>query len=152
MYPILLTLHSYVRWLVLSTLLVSILTAYYGWFNKRKFSRFDTDTRNVTSTTVNIQFLLGISLYFISPLIGYFYQDFPNTIHLREVRFFGMEHSLMMFVAVSLVSIGSAKSKQKVNDEEKFKAMAIWFSIALLIILSSIPWPFTGLVSRPYFR
>ncbi len=79
-------------------------------------------------------------------------QNFDEAIHLREIRFFGMEHSLMMFVAVSVISVGSAKAKRKNTDRDKFKTMTIWFTIGLLIILSSIPWPFTGLVSRPYFR
>jgi hypothetical protein len=43
-------------------------------------------------------------------------------------------------------------SKRKPGDREKFKTMAIWFSIALFIIFLSIPWPFSPFTSRPYLR
>jgi hypothetical protein len=63
-----------------------------------------------------------------------------------------MEHSLMMFIAISVISAGSAIAKRKVKDDEKFKTIAIWYTIALFIIFFSIPWSFSPLVSRPYFR
>ncbi|WP_256013478.1 hypothetical protein [Desertivirga xinjiangensis] len=147
-----LTLHSYVRWFVLGSLLISIVIAWYGSIKEKKFSDSHDRLRHVTATIAHIQFTLGIILYFISPIVKYFMQNFDEAIHLREIRFFGMEHSLMMFVAVSVISVGSAKAKRKNTDRDKFKTMTIWFTIGLLIILSSIPWPFTGLVSRPYFR
>jgi len=63
-----------------------------------------------------------------------------------------MEHSVMMILAITIITLGSAKTKRKQSDKEKFKTMAIWFTIALLIILTSIPWKFSPLASRPYFR
>jgi cytochrome b561 len=63
-----------------------------------------------------------------------------------------MEHSLMMVIAIIVITIGSAKAKRKLTDREKFKTMALWFSAGLLIILSSVPWAFSPLISRPYFR
>jgi hypothetical protein len=63
-----------------------------------------------------------------------------------------MEHSLMMIVAIVIITIGSAKAKRKPTDIEKFKTMAIWFSIGLFIILVNIPWPFSPFASRSFFR
>ena len=152
MYFIILTLHSYIRWFVLGALLITIVLAYYGWIKKKNFSAFDNRLRHITEKIVQIQFIFGIILYCISPVVRTFFHDFKNTVHFRDIRFFGMEHGIMMILAVSLISIGSEKAKRKVIDQEKFKTIAIWFTIGLLVILSSIPWPFTGLVSRPYFR
>lgn len=58
----------------------------------------------------------------------------------------------MMLTAIIIVTIGSAKAKRKSTDKEKFKTMAIWFTIALLIILTSITWSFLPIAGRPYFR
>ncbi|WP_448635056.1 hypothetical protein [Pedobacter panaciterrae] len=63
-----------------------------------------------------------------------------------------MEHSLMMVIAIVVITIGSARAKRKLTDPEKFQTMALWFSAGLLIILSSVPWAFSPLISRPYFR
>jgi len=152
MYPILLASHSLVRWLVLASLLYAIIRAYQGWRSKSNFTAVDNSVRHWTATIVHIQFLLGLGLYFISPIVDYFLHHFQDAVHQREIRFFGMEHSIMMLLAVAIISIGSAKAKRKPTDVEKFKTVAIWFTVGLLIILTSVPWPFSPFTSRPYFR
>ena len=152
MYSTLLASHSLVRWLVLASLLFALFRAYHGWFSKRAFTPFDNSVRHWTATIAHIQLVLGLYLYFVSPITDYFLHHFKEAVHLREIRFFGMEHSLVMFIAITLITIGSAKAKRKQTDLEKFKTIAIWFSIGLLAILSSIPWAFSPLTSRPNFR
>lgn len=152
MYSTLLSLHSLVRWLVLISLLIAIFRAYQGWFGKKIFTRSDKLLKMVTVAIVHIQFILGLVLYFISPVVDYFLKNFKEAMKVREVRFFGMEHIFVMVIAVVLITIGSSLSKRKEADQQKFKALAIWFTIGLLLILSSIPWAFSPLVSRPWFR
>lgn len=152
MYNILLTLHSLTRWFVLGSLLFAIFRAYLGWLASKPFSKFDNRVRHITATIAHIQLMLGIWLYFISPIVHYFLQNFSTAVHERGIRFFGMEHVTMMLTGITIITIGSIKVKNKTTDQEKFKTMAIWFTIALLIILSSIPWSFSPLISRPNFR
>ena len=152
MYSTLLSLHSLIRWFVLAILIFAIFRAFNGWFSKRSFSRTDNTLRHWTATVAHIQLILGLFLYFISPIVDYFLHHFNDAVHRREIRFFGMEHSLMMITAIVVITIGSAKAKRKQTDAEKFKTMALWFSAGLLIILSSVPWAFSPLISRPYFR
>ena len=152
MYSTLLTLHSLVRWLVLTSLLFAIYRAYHGWFTGRAFSRFDNSIRHWTATITHIQLMIGILLYIFSPIVNYFLRNYTEAVHQREIRFFGMEHSLMMLMAIVVITIGSAKAKRKKTDIEKFKVMAVWFTVGLLIILTSIPWAFSPLASRPNFR
>lgn len=152
MYSTLLTLHSLVRWLVLTSLLFAIYRAYHGWFTKKAYSPFDNSVRHWTATIAHIQLMIGLVLYFISPIVNYFLHNYAEAVHQREIRFFGMEHSLMMLIAIIVITIGSAKAKRKPTDREKFKTMALWFTVGLLIILTSIPWAFSPLASRPNFR
>ena len=152
MYLTSLALHSLVRWFVLASLLFAIFWAYRGWFFKKQFRAFDNNVRHITATIAHIQLVLGVWLYFISPVVNYFLHHFSEAVHVRQIRFFGMEHITMMLTGIVLITIGSAKAKRKTTDPEKFKTMAIWFSIALLVILSSIPWSFSPLISRPNFR
>lgn len=152
MYSTLLSLHSLVRWLILTSLIVAILIAYRGWLSKKAFSRFHNSVRHWTATVAHIQLVIGVWLYFISPVIDYFLHNYKEAVHQREIRFFGMEHSVMMLTAIVIITVGSAKAKRKPTDAEKFKTMAIWFTVGFLIILISIPWAFSPLASRPYFR
>ncbi|RYY35444.1 MAG: hypothetical protein EOP46_09990 [Sphingobacteriaceae bacterium] len=150
MYSLLLPLHSLVRWLVLAGLLFAIYRAYRGKTKKLPYTQFDDRVRHITTTIVHIQFMIGAGLYFVSPIVNYFLTNFKEAVHLREIRFFGMEHIAMMVVAVTVISIGSAKAKRKDTDNAKFKTQLVWLTIGLIIILTSIPWPFSPLVHRPW--
>ena len=152
MYITLLALHSLTRWLVLGSLLFAILWSYRGWLSNKSYSKFDNVVRHTTATIAHVQLILGGWLYFISPIVSYFLHNIGTAMHERSIRFFGMEHITMMLIGITVITIGSAKAKRKTTDPEKFKTMAIWFTIALLIILSSIPWSFSPLISRPNFR
>jgi cell division protein FtsW (lipid II flippase) len=152
MYVTLLALHSFTRWLVLSSLLLAIFGGYRGWLFDKPYLKFDNMVRHTTATVAHIQLVLGILLYFISPIVSYFLHNFSTAVHERAIRFFGMEHITMMLIGITVITIGSAKAKRKTTDREKFKTMAIWFTVALLIILSSVPWSFSPLISRPNIR
>ena len=152
MYSFLLATHSLFRWLVLASLVYAIFIGYRGWFSRRAFSSHDNRVRHITATISHIQLLLGLWLYFISPIVEYFLQHFKTSVHERTLRFFGMEHITMMVIAVVIITISSVAAKRKATDVQKFKTMAIWYSVALVIIFLSIPWGFSPFTSRPYYR
>lgn len=144
--------HSITRWLVLASLLYAIYRAYKGYTLNAKFSKTDNTVRHWTATIAHIQLVIGITLYTQSPIIKYFWHNFNEAIHNLDTAFFGLFHIILMLTAIILITIGSALSKRKTTDKEKFKTMLVWFSISLLIIFIAIPWPFSPLAHRPYFR
>lgn len=152
MYNTLLALHSLTRWLVLGSLIFALFRAYRGWLFKKPFSKTDNIVRIVSATVAHVQLVLGLTLYFVSPIVNYFLHNFGIAVRERNIRFFGMEHVTMMLVAITLITIGSVKTKHKPADEQKFKTMAIWYTIAFVIIFLSIPWSFSPFTSRPNFR
>ncbi len=144
--------HSTVRWLVLASLIYAIFRAYRGYRSNAVFSKTDNAVRHWTATIAHVQLMLGLVLYFQSPLIKYFFANFKETVWKLDFSFFGLLHSLMMLLAVVVLTIGSALAKRKTNDRDKFKTMLLWFSLSLLLIFIAIPWPFSPLAQRPYFR
>ncbi len=152
MYTNIIFLHSITRWLVLVTLLYALYRSINGLLFHRKFTSHDNKVRHWSATIAHIQLVFGVWLYFISPVIDYFLHNYKDAVKQPDVRFFGMEHSVMMLSAIVLITIGSAKTKRKEIDKDKFKTLVIWYAIALIIILVTIPWPFSLLSSRPYLR
>lgn len=152
MYQTLTFYHSTMRWLVLVSLLYAIYRAYKGYTLNAKFSSTDNSIRHWTATIAHIQLVIGIILYTQSPIIKYFWQNFNEAIHNIDTTFFGLLHIILMLTAIILITIGSALSKRKTTDKDKFKTMLLWFLIALIIIFIAIPWPFSPLANRPYFR
>lgn len=152
MYIFLLAFHSILRWLVLLILIYSIIRAFHGWFTGRKFNSSDNLLRVGSASVLHLQLIIGALLYFTSSSISQFLHNFKVEVHNSQARFLGMEHGLLMLIAIIILTIGSVKAKRKLTNKEKFRTMAIWFSIGLLIILVSIPWPFSPMATRPFFR
>ena len=152
MYQTLTFYHSIIRWLVLISLIIAICRAYKGFISKTVFTKTDNAIRHWTATVAHIQLVIGIILYSQSPIIRYFWNNMNEAIRNFDTAFFALIHILLMLAAIVLITIGSALSKRKEVDREKFKTMLVWFFISLLIIFIAIPWPFSPLTNRPYFR
>ncbi|MBD8490603.1 hypothetical protein IFO69_17755 [Echinicola sp. CAU 1574] len=152
LYTTLLSLHSIVRWLVLASVLVAVFRIYRGWFTNRPFDNFDEKSNRIAVSMLHLQFTIGALLYFLSPIIRYFYQHYNEAVHERQIRFFGMEHSSMMFLAVFVISMGVSLAKKKDEDQKKFKILGICYTVGILLILINIPWPFSPFAARPYLR
>jgi hypothetical protein len=136
--------HSGLRWIVLLTLLFAILRGYSGWLGGRKWIKADNMARMFAVISAHLQLVLGVVLYFVSPKVSAFRADIGAGMKDSLLRFFAMEHSLMMVIAVILLTVFSAVAKRKTDDKKKFRLMAIGFTIVLLIILAMIPWPWSG--------
>lgn len=152
MHQTLLTLHSINRWLVLASLVYTIFISWKGYQANRAFSGSDNTARHLTATIAHIQLLLGLYLYMISPIVKFDVADGTATGMMGEHLFFRLVHIGLMVIAVVIITIGSASARRVGIDKLKYKTVLLWFSIALLIILIAIPWPFSPLVQRPFFR
>src|SRR5690554_6104875 len=152
MYSTLLSLHSWVRRVVLVFLVYSIYRAFMGYNQNKAFSKTDNAFRHWTATVAHIQLMIGIILYTQSPIVKFFWTDTKTTWQNLDLTFYGVIHILLMLTAIVVLTIGSALAKRKPTDKEKFKTMLVWFSIVLIIIFIAIPWTFSPLSSRPNFR
>jgi uncharacterized membrane protein YozB (DUF420 family) len=152
MYQSLLIYHNLLRWLVLASLLIAIFRAYKGYSSKQPFSKTDNVVRHWTATIAHIQLMVGMVIYFQSPLIKYFWTNFREAVANLNISFFGLIHITLMFTAIMIITIGSALTKRRNADNEKFRTMLVWFSVALILIIIAVPWPFSPLATRPYIR
>ena len=152
MHTALLLIHSLLRWLVVASLLYAIFRAYKGLANGTPFSKSDNAVRHWTATLTHIQFMIGYTLYFISPLIKAFFANKSEGLHNADLTFFSIIHILLMTTAVVVITIGSARAKRKEHSRDKYKTMLGWFAAGTLIIFIAIPWPFSPLAKRPWWR
>ena len=152
MYSSLLVFHSIFRWLVLASLAYAIGNAYNGNRSGRSFTKADDSIRHWTATIAHIQLVIGFTLYFKSPVVKAFFASVKTSNLSINTAFFGVIHILLMLVSIVLITVGSALAKRRPADKEKFQTMLVWFSIALFVIFLAIPWPFSPLANRPYFR
>jgi len=135
-----LIIHSSLRWLVLITLFVHLYCLYTGFFGNKPFSKFNKIFSHITVGFVHLQLVVGLYLSYTSEKINMFLENVKDSMSVYELRFFAVEHTSIMLLAIILITIGSFKSK-RINDErKKYKTQIIYFTIGLVLILVSIPW------------
>jgi hypothetical protein len=132
--------HSGLRWLVLVLLLVAIVKSFTKK-NKNDFHKGDRLVYLFTMISIHVQITIGIVLYFISSKV-YFIEGWMKN---PQLRFYGLEHVLMMIIAAIIVTIGHKKSKSALEPNKKHKAISVFYTLTLLLILVAIPWPFRNL-------
>ncbi len=125
--------HSGLRWLVL---LLLILTLVQSLRNRSTGSNGKLPLYTLIAS--HLQALLGLTLYFLSSYV----QFHGAMMKDKLLRFYTVEHSSMMLIAIVLITIGYSKSKKSENSA---KTLLVYYGIALLLILLAIPWPFRGL-------
>jgi len=134
--------HSGVRWLLLLFLLIAL----FQTFSRRgKFGDIkETKSVLIAFIFTHLQLLLGLILYFISPKVQFGGATMSNSLY----RFFTVEHSLLMIIAIILITIGYSRSKRA---PKPFNVAFNFYIIALVLILIGIPWPFREALGAGWF-
>lgn len=141
MYSEILVLHNTLRWLLLISLVVTLVKYLVGWLGNQPWKKMDNVLGIVFTSLMDLQLIIGLTLYFfLSPVTKIAMSDFGAAMKDPNLRFYAVEHLSMMLIAVALVHIGRAKSKKAKTDQGKFKIAAIFFLIALAVIFAAIPW------------
>ncbi len=151
-YSQLLIFHSYFRWFVLTIMCIKIIWIWFNYKINKEFTKKQFIFLLLFTLVYNIKLILGWTLYLNSTIVESFRQNLPYSIKNRQIRFFGLEHMSMMSLAIILVNINAYKSYKRINDKNAFRSLLKNYVWIYLIILSSIPWSFSPLTSRPDFR
>jgi hypothetical protein len=136
--------HSGLRWVALILLLLAIVNAFTSKTYEKKHKMINL----FAMVTLHTQLLIGLVQYFVTSQKVQFIDGWMKN---PLLRFYGMEHILLMIIAIVLVTIGHSKSKKGATPEEKFKPIKLWYVIGLLLILAAIPWPFRTVLGGGWF-
>jgi hypothetical protein len=141
MFAVLLAIHSLLRWVVLLLGLAAAGRGIAGW-KGRVWTGSDNRTGLWFVAMLDLQLLIGLVLYlFLSPTVRAASVNIGAAMREPMLRFFLVEHAFGMLAAVTLAHIGRVRIRKAPTDERRHRAAAVYFSIALLLILLSIPWP-----------
>jgi len=151
-YNITLYAHSYMRWAVVILGALLLVQALIGWLGKRPWDASVGRLGSFFSISMDIQLLLGLLLYGVfSPVVQRALDDFGGAMADARLRFWAVEHILVMVVAVVLAHVGHVTAK-RLPSEKRYRRYAIFTILTMLAVLLAIPWPFSGADPRPLFR
>ncbi len=134
-------LHSYLAYIVLALLFLAVANAITGLIGKRMFT-LQKDYRLSLFTLIlcHMQLIIGLLLYFISAS-GF---NALKTLGMggmnSAARLLAVEHPFVNILAIVLITIGWSRHKKFMEGNKKFKSIAIFYGLGLVLILSRIPW------------
>ena len=147
-YNVTLVLHNIIRWIVVIAGMVAAIRAVVGWLGSRQWSDLDNRLGLIFTISLDIQVLLGLLLYFVlSPITTNAFSDFGQAMSEAGTRFYFVEHSALMVVALILAHVGRSQSKKAPNDRSRHTRAAVFFVLSLVAIAVAVPW-----AGRPLLR
>ncbi len=129
-------LHSGWAYLAILLLFVAAINAIIGYTTKKEFLPKDRKMALFALIAIHIQLVVGIILYFVSPLGKASLGQMKDA----ALRLTSLEHPLLNLIAIVLITIGWSRHKKAVNSEAKFKTLSLFYAIGLVLILVRIPW------------
>ena len=131
MYSFLLNAHSGLRYLILLAAVVVVIKSLIGWFGNTSYTKFDKILAPSYVGLMHLQLLLGLILYFISPMVTYNMGD-------KVSRYWSVEHIAMMILAVAAAQVGRSISKKSSDAQVKFRFQTIFFGISILLVFVAL--------------
>ncbi|MCL9981178.1 MAG: hypothetical protein NBV77_06995 [Bacteroidia bacterium] len=126
----LLHLHSTLRWVILVLLVLTIV---------QLFTNKAARQAKILTIVSHVMLLIGVIQWFITDWGLKLIQNVGMASVMKDKiqRFFAVEHALTMIIAIVLITMGGVAVRK-----ENTKKARILYVVALLLILSRIPWPF----------
>ncbi len=136
-----LQLHSYWAYLTLALLIFALLNAVTGLIRNKDYKEKDLRISLFVLIFAHIQMLIGLAYYFTSPAYKHL-KEIGMSAGMKDahLRLLTIEHPIMMLLAILLITLGFSKQKKRETAKRKFKTIAIYYGVALVLILSRIPW------------
>lgn len=149
LYTVLLLTHSWWRWVALVVTLVVMVRVLRG--GVEPWGATDKRWMRILVSVVDVQFLIGLALLFLSPTTQAAFASMGTAMKDPTLRFFTVEHTTAMLLALVSIHVGSARARKAVTGATARKRALMHVSLAVLLVLAAIPWP--GLpYGRPLFR
>jgi len=136
MYTFIQKFHSGWAYLALLLLVVAIVNAIIGSVSNKEFSSKDRKIALFGLIAIHIQLLVGLVLYFVSPLGKASFGQMKDA----ALRLTSLEHPLVNIIAIALITIGWSKHKKGATNDAKFKSIALFYALGLILILARLPW------------
>lgn len=149
-FEILVKAHGGLRWLVLAFLLAAIIKSAMSG-NSGQYPASNRKLALFGLIFLHIQLVIGLVLYFQSQTVKLALQDMGAAMKDPYLRFWAVEHISMMLLAVVAGTIGYSRAKRKNDAGAKNRTVLIYYTLALILIVAAIPWPFREAIARPLF-
>lgn len=147
MYSFLLAAHSWLRYAVLLMVLLVLLRSAAGLLRGGAWGGADEGLGRWLIRVWDLQFLLGLVLYFLSPITQFALANFGEALADRQLRMIAVEHPLLMLLATAALHVGWVRARNSAGDRGRLLRWLLFVAAAALLTAIAIPWE-----GRPLLR
>jgi len=131
-------------------LIITVVKSFVGWFGKKEYTPLDDKLSLFLFISAHLQLVIGLILYFVSPIVAIALDDMAKAMSEVTLRFWAVEHIASMIVGIAIITLGRIMAKKGTSDSSKFRRQAVYYVLAMVLIFSAIPWPWSA-IARPWF-
>ncbi len=136
MHQLINALHSYNRYFILIALVLVLYRSWTGWKGRKPFEKLDNTASVALLGLAHLQAVLGLIQYFgTSTIVQSAMADMGAAMKNSWLRYFAVEHASIMLIAIVCIQVGRSLSKKATNDNDKHKKLAIWTTVATVLIV-----------------
>ncbi len=139
-YPTLILVHNALRWAVLLSGIVLVVGSFVGKGRGFPYKPAGAGLTAAYTSLLSLQFVVGLFLSCVSPLVRTFWSNPAAGMKSHDLRFFAIEHTILMIAALALAHIGSARARRASTDEKAFSTSLTWAGASMALIIAGIPW------------
>lgn len=141
MYESIQTIHSYIAYAALAVLILAVINAVSGLLGNKMFTP-EKDFRLSLFALIlsHIMLVIGLILFFVSPSGLNAIQELGMGGLSSPARLLAVEHPFTNILAIILITVGWSRHKKFIEGKKKFKSIAIFYGLGLVLILSRIPY------------
>ena len=147
MYSALLTVHSYLRYAVLALVLLVLLRYAAALLGGRAWNDGDEGIGRWMIRVWDLQFLLGLVLWFLSPIVQFGFANFGEAMGDHQLRQFLVEHPVLNLLAIGVLHAGWIRARKAADDRGRLLRALLFIAVAVVLVVLSIPWQ-----GRPLLR
>jgi hypothetical protein len=140
MYSTILSLHSTLAYAALVVLLLAVINAILGVTSKSLFKPKDRSISLVALIICHVQLVVGLLLYIVSDKFEQWSLLGMKIMKNSELRQLLVEHPITNIIAIILITIGWSKHKREESNNGKFKKIALFYLLGLVLLLAMIPY------------
>jgi hypothetical protein len=153
MYAVLLTIHSWLRWILVALAVALFVALAAGWLRRRPWQPLNDNLSQLFTAGLDLQMVAGIALFAASGRLLSGLSAGGAAAPNSAGHFLTFEHIPIMIVAVVLAHLGRLQLRRAPQDDDRYRIAGIFFGLAFAMMLAAVPWPFLPAGDgRPWFR
>jgi hypothetical protein len=134
------SIHGLFAYFFLISIFIFVLISLIGIIKKSEFKKSNMTIARLTFIASHIQLVLGFILWYSQGYLTLMSENMKSVMSEKSLRLLAVEHPAINILAIAIITIGFISIKKSALDQTKHIKGLLYFGIALILILSRIPY------------